>query len=79
MAIFLFLLLNKYMVNVSRIVKGLTNIDRDAFSHIHIKAPVQNPEGDNKLAGKIPKQASDAISSYGKAAVKKTNKHLKNF
>ncbi|MBR1619957.1 hypothetical protein IJ674_08695 [bacterium] len=65
------------MVNVSKIVKGLTNIGSDAFSHVHIKAPQPNPEGEEKLTGEMSKQASDAISSYGKAAVKKQTNILK--
>ena len=65
------------MVNVSKIVKGLTNIGSDVFSHVHIKASAQNPEGEDKLAGGISKQASDAISSYGKAVVKKQTSILK--
>ena len=65
------------MVNVSKIVKGLTNIGSDAFSHVHIKAPQPNPEGEEKLTGEISKQASDAISSYGKAVVKKQTSILK--
>ena len=28
-----------YMVNVSKIVKGLTNTGSNAFSHISLKAP----------------------------------------
>lgn len=59
------------MVNVSRIVKGLTNIGSDAFSHIHIKAPQPNPEGEEKLATEISKQASEAATSYGQALIKK--------
>lgn len=59
------------MVSVNRIVKGIANAGSDAFAHIHIKAPVPNPEGDEKLAGEISKEASQAASNYGKALVKR--------
>lgn len=65
------------MVNVSRIVKGLTNTGREAFSHIHIKAPHPNPEGEERLAGGVSRQVSDAMSSYGKAVLKNKTKLLK--
>ena len=59
------------MVNISRIVKGLTNISSDTFSHIRIKAPQESPEGSEKLAGEISKQASEAAANYAQAIVKK--------
>ena len=65
------------MVNISKIVKDSVNIGRSAFSHIHINAPQQNPDGVEKFAGEISKQASDAMSSYGKAVIKKQTNILK--
>ncbi len=64
------------MVNVSKIVKGLTNIGSDAFSHVHVKAPQTNPESGEKLSGGISKEASDVVSGYGKALITSKTKLL---
>ena len=65
------------MVNIARITKSLSGIASDAFSRILIKAPVSSPEGEEKFAAGISKQASEAISSYGKASIRPKAKLLK--
>ncbi len=65
------------MVNVNKIVNTLSNISTDAFAHAHIKAPLPNSEGDERLVDGISKQASDAVTNYGKATIKRTTRILK--
>ena len=65
------------MVSTSKIVKGLTNLSTDAFSHAQIKTPNPYIEREEKLAGEISQKASEAVTNYGKAVVKKRTKLLK--
>ena len=44
--------------------------------HVPLKASSVNPDGKDKLATEISRQASDAVSGYGKAAIKQGKKLL---
>ncbi|MBP3846793.1 hypothetical protein J6I39_03495 [bacterium] len=63
-------------MNIGKITRGLTNLGSDAFSHVHLKASSVNPDGEDKLATEISRQASDAVSGYAKAAIKQGEKLL---